>query len=329
MTKKLIIALMAVSLLSFGSVAAFAGAPNLSGIAYIQGHGGHVAVLNLATGDVKRIVHGKPSDALTLSKNRNMLYVFSLDGYAKEINLKTGKQTNWTRLGKQHCGSNIAPDGTIWVSDMKDGHVYVYDPKKHKLVDSFPVSKSICGITFTKDGKTAYIADMPGSFINIVDVKTKKVIGKTGRIGNFIHRGRLNPAGTEIWESEGNELKGGKPYGVGYAEAGGQPGGVIIIDVKTGKKKDFVLTGGNVHDIDFTPDGRYALAATRQVPEQDDSGIVVIDTKTKRVVKVYSACKKCHGALGVVVPDNVDNGRPFLCGIQVNWKKTSFGKACE
>ena len=212
---------------------------------------------------------------------------------------------------------------------MADGHVYVYDPKTKKLADSFPVSKSICGITFSNDGKVAYISDMPGGFVSIVDVKTKKVIGKIEGVGNFIHRARLNPDGTELWQSEGNELKGGKPYGVGYAEAGGAPGGVVVVDVKTGKVKDFIITGGNPHDVTFTPDGKYALAAVRQVPEQDDSGIVVIDTKTKRIVKVYSACKKCHGAIGFEVPENVDNGRPFLCGIDVNWNAKTFSPACD
>jgi len=342
MTKRLFIALITVSLIAFGAVAAFAGeamssgkgasydfGPKLSGLAYIQGHGGHVAVVNLATGDVKRIVHGKPSDAVTISKDGKMMYVFSLDGYAKEVNLVTGKQSEWTKLGYKHCGSNIAPDGTIWVSDMKDGKVYIYDPRKHKLADIIPVSKSICGITFSKDGKKAYVSDMPGGFVSIIDVKKKKVIGKIEGVGNFIHRARLHPNGRELWQSEGNELKAGKPYGVGYAEAGGAPGGIAIVDVKSGKVKDFIITGGNPHDVDFTPDGRYALAAVRQVPERDDSAIVVIDTKTKRIVKVYSACKKCHGAIGLEIPEDKDGGRAFLCAIDVNWKARDFSAACE
>lgn len=329
MKKVLFVSLLALSIIAFFGLTVANADVNLKGIAYIQGHGGHVAVVNLATGDVKRIVHGKPSDALTLSKDGKTLYVFSLDGYAKEIDLTTGKQSEWTRLGKKHCGSNIAPDGTIWVSDMADGHVYVYDPKTHKLADSFPVSKSICGISFSKDGKTAYVSDMPGGFVSVVDVKSRKVVSKIEGVGNFIHRARLRPGTNELWQSEGNELKGGKPYGVGYAEAGGAPGGVSIVDVKTGKVKDFVITGGNVHDVDFTPDGKYALAAVRQVPERDDSGIVVIDADTKRIVKVYSACKKCHGAVGFEVPEDKDGGRPFLCAIEVNWKASGFNKACE
>jgi DNA-binding beta-propeller fold protein YncE len=212
---------------------------------------------------------------------------------------------------------------------MADGQVYIYDPKTKKLADSFPASKSTCAITFSKDGKIAYVADMPGGFINIVDVKTKKVTGKIEGVGNFIHRGRVNPAGTEMWESEGNELKGGQPYGIGYVDAGGAPGGISIIDLATNKVKDFVIVGGNVHDVDFTPDGKYALAATRQYPARDDSSLVVIDTNTKRMVKYYSACKKCHAAMGITVPESADDSRPFLCAVQVDWTRTAFPKAAE
>jgi len=343
MTKRLVIALMVLSLIALGASAVFAGeaassgkgssynfGPKLSGLAYVQTHGGHVAVVDLADGSLKRIVHGKPSDALTLSPDNKTLYVFSLDGFAKEIDLASGKQTEWTKLGKKHCGSNIAPDGTVWVSDMADGKVYVYDPKTKKLADSFDVgAKSICGVNFSKDGKTAYISDMPGGFVSVVDVKTKKVKGKIEGVGNFIHRAEITPDGKELWQSEGNELKAGQAYGVGYAEEGGAPGGVAIVDLKSGKVKDFIITGGNPHDVDFTPDGKYAVVAVRQIPERDDSALVIVDTKTKRVVKEYSACKKCHGAIGVQIPADKDGGRPFLCGVDVAWGVTKFPGACE
>ncbi len=330
MKKMLIMSFLIFSLTIFiGFSAVDAGESDLQGVVYIQGHGGHIAVLDLKTGGVARYNHEKPSDALTLSEDGKTLYAFSLDGHAKQIDIKSGKQTEWTKLGKKHCGSNIAPDGNVWVSDMKDGHVYIYNPKTKKLVDSFPVSKSICGISFSKDGKKAYVSDMPGGFINIVDVKTKKVTGKTERIGNYIHRHRLSPDGKEIWQSDGNELKGGKAYGVGYADAGGAPGEVVIIDAKSGKKKDSIIIGGNVHDVEFTPDGKYALVASRQIPEHDDSAIVVVDTKTKRVVKMYSACKKCHGAIGVEIDEEKDGGRPFLCAIQLNWNEKGISTGAE
>lgn len=327
MRKKLFAVAAGAALVMSG--AGSADALDLKGIAYVQGHGGHIAVVDLATGAVGRYSHGKPSDAVTVSKDGKTLYTFSLDGYATEINPDTGKQTEWTKLGQKHCGSNYAPDGTIWVSDMKDGKVYIYDPKTKKLVDSFPVGKSICGINFSKDGKYCYVSDMPGGYIAVVDVATKKVVSKIDKVGNFIHRAEVNPAGTELWQSDGSELLSGKAVGVGYAAAGASPGGVSIIDLKTGKVKDFVLTGGNPHDVTFTPDGKYAIASVRQLPERDDSALVVINTATKRVVKVYSACKSCHGAQEIEIPEDKDGGRPFLCAVDVDWKRTSVPKGAE
>ncbi|MBF0520686.1 MAG: PQQ-binding-like beta-propeller repeat protein [Nitrospirae bacterium] len=329
MKKFLFLALVIVFVAAMAVVVS-ADEPKLEGIAYIQGHGGHIALVDLATGNVARYAHGKASDALTLSKDGKTIYVFSLDGFSKEIDVATGKQTEWQKLGKKHCGSALAPDGTVWVSDMDDGNVYVYDVKAKKLKDSFNVSKSICGITFSKDGKLAYVSDMPGGFISIVDVATKKVTGKITGAGAYIHRSRMNPEKTEIWQSDGAELKDGKAVGIGYTDAGGIPGSVKIVDVKTNKVIDSLLIGGNPHDVDFSPDGKYALVVTRQLPEADDSAIVVIDTKTKRVVKEYSACKKCHGALGLVIDKkHEDGGKPFLCGIEVNWTEKKLPASAE
>ncbi|MEW6427068.1 MAG: YncE family protein [Thermodesulfobacteriota bacterium] len=327
MKKKLITAFATMALTFAGMQAA--EALDLQGTAYVQGHGGHIAVVDLATGAVGRYQHGKPSDAVTVSKDGKILYTFSLDGHAKEINADSGEQSEWTKLGQKHCGSNYAPDGTIWVSDMKDGKVYVYDPATKKLVDSFEVSKSICGINFSRDGKFCYVSDMPGGFVSIVDVATKKVVGKMENVGNFIHRAEVTPDGKELWQSDGSELQAGSAVGVGYAKAGASPGGVSIVDLATGKVKDFVITGGNPHDVDFTPDGKYAIVGVRQVPEQDDSALVVINTESKRIVKIYSACKSCHGVQGVEIAEDKDAGRPFLCAVDIDWARTAMPKGVE
>ncbi|MBF0474098.1 MAG: hypothetical protein HQK93_10285, partial [Nitrospirae bacterium] len=63
-----------------------------------------------------------------------------------------------------------------------------------------------------------------------------------------------------------------------------------------------------------------------------DSAIVVVDTTTKRIVKVYSACKSCHGATGTTVAaTHEDKGKVFLCGIDVNWSQKAIpvSKAIE
>jgi DNA-binding beta-propeller fold protein YncE len=331
MKKSIIVVALILTLVAFlGMANAEERGPKLSGVAYVQGHGGHIAVVDLATGAVARISHGKPSDAITLSHDGNTIYTFSLDGFVTEIDLKAGKNSEWAKLGKQHCGSAIAPDGTIWVSDMTDGHVYVYDPKTKKLKDSFPISKSTCMITFSKDGKKAYVTDMIGGYVNIVDVATKKVEGKIETTGNFMHRGRLAPDGEHLWVSDGNEVLKNTydttpvAIGVGYAENAAQMGGVSIVDVKTKKEVDYIIIGGNPHDVAFTPDGKYALVTSRQIPDYKDSAIVVVDTNTKRIVKVYSACKACHGPTGTAIDAKKDGGSPYLCGIDVNWNQKAI-----
>ncbi|MBF0553018.1 MAG: YncE family protein [Nitrospirae bacterium] len=328
MKRYLVLALLVFAVLAFGVVSA-EDAPKLSGVAYIQGHGGHIAVMDLATGELARYSHGKPADTVQLSTDKKTLYVFSLDGFEKEIDVESGKQSEWMKFGKKHCGSAIAPDGTIWVSDMDDGHVYVFDPKAKKLVDSFPVSKSICSIAFSKDGKTAYIGDMPGGFVSAVDVKTKKVTGQIKDVGLFIHRGRIRPGTDEMWQSDGAELKDGKPAGVGYTEGGSIPGSVTIIDTKANKVIDKVLIGGNPHDVDFTHDGKYAIVSTRQVPDQDDSALVVVNAANRRVVDMRGACKLCHFALNLAVPKKTDDGRPYLCAVQIDWDRKGIPAGAE
>jgi WD40 repeat protein len=322
--KALIIVGLALGLIAGGAFGAFAGdglvveGKALRGTAYIQGHGGHVAVLDLDTGELSRIQHGKPSDALNLSPDNKTLYMFSLDGNSAEVDLATGKVTPWKKLGLKHCGSENAPDGTVWVSDMKDGAIYIYDPKTKKLADRIEVSKSVCGIDFSKDGKLAYASDMPGGFVSIIDVAKKKVIGKITGVGEFIHRARLTPDGTELWQSNGRELKDGK--GFFSLDEPETFGNVVVIDTKTNKVKEVVKIGGNPHDVAFSPDGKYALVGSRQIPVREDSSLVVVDTETKQIVRTYSLCLPCHAKYGIEVPLDKDNGRAFLCAVDVAWK---------
>lgn len=160
-------------------------------------------------------------------------------------------------------------------------------------------------------------------------MNTKKVTGKIDGVGAFIHRGRIRPGTDELWQSDGTELKDGKPIGVGYTEGGSTPGAVTIVDLKSNKVIDRVLTGGNPHDVDFTVDGKYALASVRQVPDQTDSAIVVINAANRRMVDMKGACMKCHYALNYTIPKKTDDGRPFLCAVQIDWDRKTIPAGAE
>jgi len=321
----------------------FAGdAPKLSGVAYVAGHGGHLAVLNLASGSLDRIVitgaggelEGKIA-GLTLDPahagpgggthgaaqvGRN-LYVGLLNGKVMKYNLDTQKLDDMGQVGKKFCGAVNGPGGDIYYEDMADGNVYVFDPKSDKAADSFNVGMAVCGIGWTKDGKKAFVSDMVQGKVFVLDWKTKKK-EKEIVVGTFIHQARTNPAQTELWVTAPNEFKveakGPVPNSVDPNRKDRSKSELVIIDMAKEKVKstiDLSDQGAFAHDLAFTPDGKYALVTARTYG--DDSIMLTIDTKSHKVLAETSLCKACHENAGVKV--SIDNNSPLLCGITVDW----------
>jgi len=332
--------LAAAALMATAGLASAEDAPMLSGTAYVAGHGGHLAVLNLATGDLDRIVitgagqettgkiaglnldpaHTKPGGGTHGGAlvGRN-LYVGLLNGKIMKYNLDTQTLTDLGQVGNKFCGAIPGPDGDIYYEDMADGHVYVFDPVKEKAVDSFPVGMAVCGIGWTKGDTNAFVSDMVQGKVFVLDWKTKKITD-TIDVGTFIHQGRTNPAQTEFWVTAPNEFVVTKAGPQPNSVAGKGKTEIVIIDMATKKVKDRIdLTAEQAfpHDMAFTPDGKYVLITARTY--SDDSILLTMDASSHKILKETSLCKACHSQAGVKV--SIDNGSPLLCGIAVDWKK--------
>jgi DNA-binding beta-propeller fold protein YncE len=313
------------------------GMPKLSGTAYIAGHGGHLAVLNLATGELSRIVitgaggetEGKIA-GLELDPTHkaagggthgaalvgNILYVGLLNGKVIKYDVATEKLEDLGQVGQKFCGAVNGPDNMIYYEDMADGNVYIFDPVKGKAADKIPVGKAVCGIGWDKGNKNAFVSDMVQGSVFVIDWKTKKTVNTIKDVGTFIHQGRTNPSQTEFWVTAANEFKDLQPYSV--AKKGKSE--VVIIDMAKQKVKDRIdLTDEEAfaHDLAFTPDGKYALVTARTYA--DDSVMLTIDAKTHKILGETSLCKGCHTAAGIKV--TIDQGSPLLCGIAVDWAK--------
>jgi YVTN family beta-propeller protein len=308
--------------------------PELAGTSYIATHGGHIVYVDLATKKVKRIpvetIAGdisKGADAVTVSPDGKTLYYASLSGYVYTIDVATRKVIRGpTKIGNKFCGSPWF-NGKIYLGDMKDSNVYVYDPATDSLADIIEVgAKSTCGVVITKDGKYMYTADMPGGFVQVIDMATKKVIGKIEGVGEFIHRAELTPDDAELWVTNAAEKKAGEPYALPKVVGpGGDPmvkavegatAGVTIIDVATNTIKERIVTEGfNPHDVEFSPDGVYALVVARNYV--DDSAILVYDAAKRELLETISLCKDCHETNDVEI--TIDGGAPNPCGISTDW----------
>ncbi len=315
-----------------------AAADGLAGTAYIAGHGGHLAIINLATlrapkdADKDRIViteagsemEGKVAgmDFEEVKKGGgshgsvivgNKLFVGLLNGTVVSYDLKSHKKSKPMAVGKKFCDAVAGPDGKLYFEDMADGSVYIWDPKGMKTVDRLPVGKAVCGIAWTKGVDKAYVSDMAQGIVYVIDWKTKKTVKEIHDPSmTFLHQIRMAPDQKHVWVSAANE------YGPGLAARTQKPQ-IVIIDTTTDTVSDKIVLPDdvNVHDVKFSPDGKTVLIAARTYG--DDSVLVLMDAQTKKIEKRVSACAVCHKEAGVTV--SIDKGSPLLCGMAIDWKK--------
>ncbi len=310
----------------------------LKGKVYIAGHGGHLAVVDLATlkpptdvdkdrlilteagSEMEGKVAGMDFEAVKKGGGSHgsaivggKLYGGLLNGKVIVVDVKTGKKEKTIDVGKKFCDAAVGPQGNIFFEDMADGNVYVFDPKKLKTVDKLQVGKAVCGIAWTKDVVKAYVSDMPSGIVYVMDWKTKKTIKEIKDPGmTFIHQIRMAPDQRHLWVTAPNE------YGPGLSARTQKPQ-IVVIDTTTDAVVDHIVLPDDVnpHDVKFSPDTKTALLAARTYG--DDSILVLMDAKTHQIEKKVSVCASCHKAAGVTVA--IDKGSPLLCGMAVDWKK--------
>lgn len=317
-----------------------AKAPTFNGIAYIAGHGGHLAIIDMRTmkspmdmekgrivlteagsemegkiagmsfEEVKK-AGGTHGQALVKEKGRKVLVAGTLSGDIYKVDLASGKKEGPFKVGEKFCGAIVGPDGNIYLQDMANGNVYIWDSNKLKTVDKMPVGKAVCGIQWTKNNKKAYITDMPTGVVYVYDWTTKKKIKEISSPEmTFIHQARMTPDGKYLWVSAPNEFDPGLKPGTHKSQ-------VIIIDTNKDKIVKRIVLPDNVrpHDFAFTKDGKYAFLSSRTYG--DDSTLNVMDMKNYNIVESVSACVGCHKSAGVQV--KVDKGSPLLCGVEIDW----------
>jgi len=315
--------------------------PTFNAVAYIAGHGGHLAIIDLRTlrpptdADKDRIVlteagsemegviagmsfeevkksGGSHGQAMVKEGAKKYLIAGTLAGDAYKVDLATGKKEGPIKVGQKFCGAITGPDGNIYFEDMADGHVYIFDPVKLKTVDKMPVGNAICGIQWTKNNKKAYITDMPSGTVYVYDWTTKKKIKDiTSPEMTFIHQARMTPDGKELWVSAPNEFDPGLKPGTHRSQ-------IVIIDTNKDEITKRILLPDNIrpHDFAFTADGKYVFLSSRTY--SDDSLLNIMERKDFTIVNSVSACFACHKANDIEV--EMDNASPLLCGIEVDWK---------
>lgn len=291
--------------------------PTFSGIAFVQASGGdHISVLNLANGELARVKTGIKGKALLLDLKKNNLLLFSKDGKVKSVDLSTGNQSPPRRVSSSFCGASMLSSGEILITDTTKGVLLRYIPVDGEVSRLIPIQKGECFISTTpmNDGTHIILSDNKTQSLRILRLEDLYVVKRLEGVGNSIHHAVYDPLGNSIWVSEGNEFKNGKPYGVGFSKVEAAPGGVNIINPTSGTMDDHIIVGGNLIQIRFSEDGRYAYTISSQMPEYDEATLSVIDVNSRRVIKNYALCKSCHIWKGVELPE----GKAFVSSFAVD-----------
>lgn len=349
MKKKLLVLLGVAVLVSaffaFGSygrnaVEAYEAESNITfnGTAYIGGHGGHVSIINLSTmkaptnqqkerititdagSEMEGMIAGMQFEKVKkaggihgVALQGDKLVVGLLNGNVVTYDINTGEKSKPINVGKKFCGIVAGSDGNLYMEDMADGNVYIWDAKGLKTVDKLPVGKAVCGIAWTRNNEKAYISDMPLGVVYVVDWKTKKTIKEIKDPEmTFIHQVGMTPDKKYLWVTAPNEYDPGLKPGTHKSQ-------IVVIDTETDSVVDHIVLPDDVrpHSFEFSPDGKHVLLSARTY--KDDSLLVVMDFKTKKIERTVSACNACHQKHDIEV--KMDGGSPLACGIAVNWNK--------
>jgi len=163
---------------------------------------------------------------------------------------------------------------TLVVPSHSNHTVYEMNPATGAVVHEFVAPDQPHEAAITADGRTVFASVPAAGFVEILDGATFK---EKGRIDSDHFRRR--------------DGKSASPHGMGLnadntklyigTENADVPG-VVVYDVKAGKvlrKIDLLLRGGHYLQVDPATDKLY-------YPHRNDNRVVVVDTKTDRILKI-------------------------------------------
>ncbi len=283
--------------------------PVLSGKAYVLATADHIAIVDLATTDLSRIKMDKKG--LDLAIVSKQLYVLAEDGTL--ATLKDEKNlAPWQEGLPGAVAMAAAPDGSLWLLGKNELKKFVPGQGPGK---GLPVDGEYSSLFFDEGTDTVWLVSRQSSSATPFNLATAKIGDPIAKVGNSVHRGLAFTGASELWLAEGNEYMDGDPYGVGYANNTAMPGGINVIDLKTGKQNDFIIVGGNVIDLAVNTAQDKVYAAVSQLPEYVEASLSLIDPKTRRVAAEMRLCESCHKNTNVTLK----NGQGQVRALAISW----------
>lgn len=247
--------------------------------AYIPNTGdGTVSVIDTKTDTVIKTikVDNKVSDGIAASSSNNEVYTANYkEGVLNIIDGMNFKVKEKLELGRNIHGIDVSPDGKflyITSGDLKEGkefnYIMIYDTQKRKIIKEIESnSKSPAHISFSNDGKSAFVSNVMSNDISIIDTDKQDII-KTIPVGDTPNEGKLSSDGKTLYVANlmDNVLS--------------------IIDVERGKQTAQIPAGKGTHGVAVADDDRYVWTANHF-----SNDVTVIDIESEKIVETITTGK--------------------------------------
>jgi len=220
------------------------------------------------------------------------------------VDARTGETLKVLELTKPCHNAIFSPDDKeIWASQMEmEGKILVYDAQTYTLKNTVKVGKMPAEVTFSYDGKIAFVTNGHDNTVSAIDASTKVML-KTISVGknpvgawtgvdnkNYCD----NEDGKTVSVINANTLNVENTIDLGFTPdyvaflptlqevwvTGGKEGKVSFFKLNNGNytKTGEVVTGAGAHAIQFSQDYKTAYVTNQKA---NSVTILNVDTKTK------------------------------------------------
>ena len=167
--------------------------------------------------------------------------------------------------------------GEVWVANMKGANVQVIDTGSNKVVKTIATGAGAHNVTFSPDGKLAFIANLGTNSITIIDTLSKEILADV------------------VTDTKAHDVAV-SPDGKLAVACNVGAGNITFIDVASRKAVHTMATGKKAITAVFSYDGE-----TLYVVNAGAANISVIDVKSKKITGTRRGAK---GAMAIKPVNN-------------------------
>jgi len=161
-------------------------------------------VVDLVAGVVERAIDLGPGKGhmVALSADGGTAYVSKVEsGHVVRVDLAAAMAAEddaarAAAVRQAHAGAgaegiDVAPDGTVWVSNREDGTVTVHDPDSLAVLDTLSSPGFPIRLVFTPDGRHALVTNARAATLSVFDAASREPLATVG----------LEPEGVELHDT--------------------------------------------------------------------------------------------------------------------------------